>query len=187
MPLHPEMIAVTILPPGKGIAVKPGTILLDAIRKAGIEIATPCNGQGLCGKCKIHIAHAPPATAPHPLLTAAEVAAGFRLACQVAVHQEMTVTLPADHSLDTRILAGERITRCRCAPAARVEKIDDQWQLRYGGKRPGAPGDLAVGLSCPWHGRGSGDHHPGAHLDGPWHRHRTGHGHGRQPPDPVRS
>ena len=29
--------------------------LLEAARKAGIMIDTPCNGNGTCGKCKVQI------------------------------------------------------------------------------------------------------------------------------------
>lgn len=35
------------------IEVKKGTVLLDAIRKAGLSIEAPCNGMGICGKCKV--------------------------------------------------------------------------------------------------------------------------------------
>lgn len=131
-----EKISLTILPPGKRIAVKPGTVLLNAIRQAGIEIATPCNGQGLCGKCKVRIGDAPPVTSPHPHLSGAEAADGFRLACQVAVNRDMQVMLPADYALDTRVLAGDRIKQCRSAPAARIEKIRGRWCLRYRQRSP---------------------------------------------------
>lgn len=35
------------------IDVKDGTKLIDAIRKAGLKIETPCNSVGKCGKCKV--------------------------------------------------------------------------------------------------------------------------------------
>lgn len=35
------------------IEVEKNTILLDAIRKANLNIETPCNGMGFCGKCKV--------------------------------------------------------------------------------------------------------------------------------------
>lgn len=35
------------------IEVEKNTILLDAIRKAKLNIETPCNGMGFCGKCKV--------------------------------------------------------------------------------------------------------------------------------------
>lgn len=35
------------------IEVEKNTILLDAIREAKLNIETPCNGMGFCGKCKV--------------------------------------------------------------------------------------------------------------------------------------
>ncbi len=35
------------------VEVDKNTILLDAIRKANLNIETPCNGLGVCGKCKV--------------------------------------------------------------------------------------------------------------------------------------
>ncbi|WP_353095603.1 ASKHA domain-containing protein [Tissierella praeacuta] len=35
------------------IEVEKGTVLLNAIREAKLEIETPCNGMGFCGKCKV--------------------------------------------------------------------------------------------------------------------------------------
>lgn len=35
------------------IEVEENILLLDAIRKAGLNIETPCNGMGFCGKCKV--------------------------------------------------------------------------------------------------------------------------------------
>ncbi|NFV12118.1 DUF4445 domain-containing protein [Clostridium sporogenes] len=35
------------------IEVKKGTKLIECIRKAGLNIEAPCNGKGICGKCKV--------------------------------------------------------------------------------------------------------------------------------------
>ena len=37
------------------IAVEKGTILLDALHRAGISVSANCGGKGLCGKCKVRI------------------------------------------------------------------------------------------------------------------------------------
>lgn len=128
---------VTILPQRKKIKVKSGTILLDAIREAGFEISSPCNGQQLCGKCKVRITD--PTEPPEPPLehlTADELAAGIRLACQVSIHDEMQVTLPDDNTLDTRILEGELIQKIRRAPAVEIREINGQFQLYYRNQPP---------------------------------------------------
>jgi uncharacterized 2Fe-2S/4Fe-4S cluster protein (DUF4445 family) len=129
---------LTIQPIGKVITAQTGSSLLEALRQAGIEIVAPCNGQRLCGKCKVQISHAaaPPVEAPHDYLSADEIAEGIRLACEVDVLDGMAILLPDDHSLDTRILEGEQIRRSSVAPAATVEKIKDQFRLRYRDQPP---------------------------------------------------
>ncbi len=128
---------LTILPQGKKIQVKPGTVLLDAIRQAGFEISSPCNGQQLCGKCKVSITDpAPPIEAPLEHLSTDEVAAGIRLACQVGIHANMQVILPDDHALDTRILEGELIEKSRLASAVAIQETNGQFQLYYRDRSP---------------------------------------------------
>jgi uncharacterized 2Fe-2S/4Fe-4S cluster protein (DUF4445 family) len=132
-------VRLTVFPIGRTIAAKAGGSLLDAVRQAGIEMNSPCNGHGLCGKCKVRITNAPPPVeAPHPHLESDEIAAGLRLACEVDVRDGMAVVLPEDHTLDTRILEGERIHQSRLAPAVAVEKIDGRFRLLYQ-DRPMAP------------------------------------------------
>lgn len=59
--------------------------LLDALRKTTIYTNAPCNGRGVCGKCKIKITeNVPPATAIETkFFSADEIASGIRLACAV--------------------------------------------------------------------------------------------------------
>lgn len=49
------MVKVKFTPYNKEIDVLEGENLLEAIRKAGVFIDTPCNGSGSCGKCKVKI------------------------------------------------------------------------------------------------------------------------------------
>ena len=135
------MTRLTLLPMGRQLEVKTGTVLLDAIRQAGVEIDAPCNGQQLCGKCKVRLSDADqlaPVDSSHRHLTAAQIGAGVRLACQVVVRQDMRVTMPDDYWLDTRILEGDRIRQGRIAPAARVRKIGRRFHLCYH-RMPAAP------------------------------------------------
>ena len=57
----------------------------------------------------------------------------------------MVVTLPKDHSLDTRILEGEQIDGCPVAPAAVVEVVDAQYHLHYK--------DEPTAILSDWQGR----------------------------------
>lgn len=94
------MIEITINPGEKRIEVAKGTLLLDALREARINISTPCGGKGNCGKCKVIIA---PATAyrgnsvnpnEKKWLSEEEIKEGFRLACQYRVFQNCSVNIP---------------------------------------------------------------------------------------------
>ena len=49
------MIRVAFINENKSVAVKAGTLLLDAARKAGVSAELPCGGKGVCGKCLVKI------------------------------------------------------------------------------------------------------------------------------------
>jgi uncharacterized 2Fe-2S/4Fe-4S cluster protein (DUF4445 family) len=72
----------------------------------------------------------------HQHLTLDEVADGIQLACQVVIQKDMQVTLPADHTLDSRILEGEQIRASRIAPAAQVREVDRLFYLFYHNRPP---------------------------------------------------
>lgn len=47
------MVKIKFIPYNREIEVPKGENLLEAVRKAGIFMDTPCNGSGACGKCKV--------------------------------------------------------------------------------------------------------------------------------------
>lgn len=49
------MPKITFKPSGKTVEMPPGSPLLDAAKKAGISVDTPCGGKGTCGKCLVKI------------------------------------------------------------------------------------------------------------------------------------
>ena len=49
------MPLVEFMPAGKKIEVPVHSQLLDAARLAGVEISTPCGGEGTCGKCVVTV------------------------------------------------------------------------------------------------------------------------------------
>lgn len=58
--------------------------ILEQLREAGILLESPCNGQGICGKCKIKILHgsvSPVTEQESAFLTESEQKQGVRLAC----------------------------------------------------------------------------------------------------------
>jgi len=91
---------VTFQPRGRAVYVLPGTTVLEAAARVGLTVETPCGGAGTCGKCRVRItAGAPePSAAGRDVLSADELADGWRLACQTAIVDEAVVTIP-DSSL----------------------------------------------------------------------------------------
>lgn len=77
----------------KEAAVEKGTLLVHAVRAAGIWLETPCSGTGCCGKCKVQVSSLSalellPASRP---LAENEQQAGWVLACRAQVYQNVTV------------------------------------------------------------------------------------------------
>jgi len=92
---------------GVTVEVEPGTSLLEAIRRAGVPIDSPCDGAGTCGKCRVQVArdhglH----ESSHDFLTDTERKAGFVVACQSALHGDLRVeTKPPAEAEGLRILS----------------------------------------------------------------------------------
>ncbi len=72
-----------------------GSLLGDAIVATGLPLEQPCAGRGTCGKCKVLVdgALSPVDEIEREQLTAAELAAGYRLACRAQVEGLANVTL----------------------------------------------------------------------------------------------
>jgi len=80
-----EGVRVTFRPSGTEIAVPLGTSLLEAARRAGVQVEAVCGGQGICGKCAARLAggRVTEATAAEEeLLTPRQREAGYVLLCQ---------------------------------------------------------------------------------------------------------
>jgi len=48
-----DRVKIVFNPMDKVVEVEQGTILLDAIREAGIRIRSICGGEGECGTCRV--------------------------------------------------------------------------------------------------------------------------------------
>jgi uncharacterized 2Fe-2S/4Fe-4S cluster protein (DUF4445 family) len=79
------MSLVTFEPSGVTISVESGTALLDAARRAGVEIDAPCGGKGTCGNCAVRIAAGRVVYETTGMLSPAQIHDGFVLACRAAV------------------------------------------------------------------------------------------------------
>ena len=91
------MPSVTFLPTYRKIAVDPGTTILAAAQKAGIQMNVVCGGQGKCGKCVVYLKSGLVSFDREKYgryFTAGELENGACLACQTAVEGDVQVMIP---------------------------------------------------------------------------------------------
>jgi uncharacterized 2Fe-2S/4Fe-4S cluster protein (DUF4445 family) len=90
---------VTLQPVGRRIEVEPGTNLLEAAQRAGVEMVASCSGIGICSTCKVRVpqGRVTPATDTEiEELGPDQLAAGFRLACQTEPLEDVRVEIPRE-------------------------------------------------------------------------------------------
>ncbi len=89
---------VVFQPFGVVAEVPAGSTLLKAAQSAGVEIESVCGGRGTCGKCRVIVSEgvAEPTTLELRSLTASELAASYRLACQAVVTGDTRVVVPEE-------------------------------------------------------------------------------------------
>jgi uncharacterized 2Fe-2S/4Fe-4S cluster protein (DUF4445 family) len=100
-----EMVRVELEPLGKTITLEKGAPLQDVLFAQGVEF--PCGGRGRCRGCKIKLLEGelPPTSDEARVLTEAELATGWRLACRSTAVGDLKIdlaqwetTILADHS-----------------------------------------------------------------------------------------
>ncbi len=77
-------VRIDLVPLGKSLDVEPGTRLQDCLFPFGVEF--PCGGRGRCRGCRVKVLEGrlPVTPEEEKILAAAELAAGWRLACRAA-------------------------------------------------------------------------------------------------------
>ena len=95
---------ITLQPTGHTLTAPAGTPLRDLLFEQGVEF--PCGGQGRCRGCKVRVVAGEAALTPEQetRLTAAEIASGWRLACRLFLHSDLTLEL---RQWDAAILSHE--------------------------------------------------------------------------------
>ncbi len=76
------------------LSFAPGTRLREVLQAGGIELASPCGGRGLCGKCAVTLRGA---VSPPDM---AEQRAGARLACRAVLLGDAEVVLPEEQAME---------------------------------------------------------------------------------------
>lgn len=95
---------VTLLPANKTVEVPTGTLVAEAIQRAGLEIAQPCGGQGRCGRCAVFVQGEGARRRSTIRLSAADLESGFALACQTVIEGDLTVTIPEQERIERRLV-----------------------------------------------------------------------------------
>jgi uncharacterized 2Fe-2S/4Fe-4S cluster protein (DUF4445 family) len=90
------MPTITVLPLGRALTVERGTLLRDALQSARIMLDYPCGGKGSCRQCRVNVD--PPPAAGKGGLRESDCAAGIRLACQLPISDDCTITIPETRS-----------------------------------------------------------------------------------------
>jgi uncharacterized 2Fe-2S/4Fe-4S cluster protein (DUF4445 family) len=88
---------------GQIVNVPKGTLLVDAARQAGLEIAQPCGGQGRCGRCVVQVKDGLVRRRSVLRLSVEDVAQGFALACQTVVEGDLLVSIPPQEKVERRL------------------------------------------------------------------------------------
>ncbi len=119
------MPTVEFRPSGKTAQVLPQTGLLDAARQAGVNIESPCGGEGTCGKCMVRVTGGEVDSRSLGTLPHAAVAEGYVLACATRVLREnLVVEVPEQEGTEGGQFASENE-----AHLVRQELLPKQWEF----------------------------------------------------------
>ena len=94
-----KKLIVDLEPIGRRVEVDRGTNLLDAAQKAGIDLVASCGGVGICGTCRVRVTQGEVTAmtlTEEESLDAAQIAAGFRLACQTEPLTDVRLDIPPE-------------------------------------------------------------------------------------------
>ncbi len=94
------MVDVVFSPSGLRGDFAPGTTVLDAARKLGVDLDSVCGGRAICGRCAVIPANIDePAIAERALRQRRSLNDALRLACCLDVVDAPNVTVPAESQL----------------------------------------------------------------------------------------
>ncbi len=92
-------VPVTFLPSGATAWVAPGITVVEASRAAGVPVAAPCGGRGVCGTCGVRVVEGRLSEpAEDELQRLSRAPAGVRLACRASIVAPVTLKPIVSHS-----------------------------------------------------------------------------------------
>lgn len=119
---------IHFLPDDIRVKVASGENLLTAAAAAGVYIHAYCGGDGVCGKCKVHLEQGEVETDHAATLKPAEFERGVRLACKTRVISDITIRIPETIKADGKALKREPKTT-RAISARSMESLVGTWEI----------------------------------------------------------
>ncbi len=102
-----KLVMIRFEPEGRLLEVQPGENLRQLASASGVFIRSDCNGDGICGKCRVIVTENRErlgglTSAERDFLTEKDVRLGYRLSCQVYVNSDLVVRIPEESGLRIR-------------------------------------------------------------------------------------
>jgi len=93
--------------PEKSFDTACGGKLLESLEEEGVFLSSACGGTGICGQCRVKVLSGGGGILPteEALINKKDAADGYRLACQLTVHQSITMELPEEIFMTQRWIA----------------------------------------------------------------------------------
>jgi uncharacterized 2Fe-2S/4Fe-4S cluster protein (DUF4445 family) len=133
-------VLVVFTPSGRRGHVEPGTTVLDAARRLGVDLDSVCGGRGICGRCQVLVSegeHAKhgitcdagalgPATAVERSYAATHsLAAGRRLGCTALIESDVVLDVPPESQIYRQVVRKEADAReIAVDPAVRLHYVE---------------------------------------------------------------
>ena len=117
---------VTFEPGGQMVEVPRGALISEAARRAKVVLATPCDGKGLCGQCRVIVKSGRAGALTETEgqhLSREQLKDGLRLACQAVVLEDVVVEVLAI----AQITAQKSLTAEMVRPVAVDPSIRRHW------------------------------------------------------------
>jgi len=120
-----DEIRIEFEPGGYRVNVPVGTGLLSAARQAGAPIEAPCDGRGVCGKCRVHVPAESLAALDGLDVQATEGEKVSVLACLAQARASVRVEIPKEQNRGMAIVAHGVATSRTLEPHIRIERTSD--------------------------------------------------------------
>ena len=102
---------LTLHPSDKTVTVQTGTLIVEALRTAGLDIGQPCGGQGRCGRCAVVVESGQVRRRSTLRLSASDLEAGYALACQAVVEGDAAIYIPEQEKIERRLITDKTARR----------------------------------------------------------------------------